>query len=57
MFGGLLLREDGRGTVGAVFALDRGLPEAERLADTLAGVPPLTSIVSRRWSRGGRPVS
>jgi hypothetical protein len=40
-----------------VFALDRELPDTERLLETLASVPPLTSIAGRRWSRGGRPAS
>jgi hypothetical protein len=57
VFGRLLLGEDGREIVGAVFALGREPPDTERLVVTLAVVPPLTSIVSQRWSRGGRPVS
>jgi hypothetical protein len=57
VFGGLLLGEDEPATVGMVFALDRELPDTERLLETLASVPPLTSIAGRRWSRGGRPAS
>jgi hypothetical protein len=57
VFGRLLLGEDGREIVGAVFALGREPPDTERLVVTLAVVPPLASIVSQRWSRGGRPVS
>jgi uncharacterized protein YciI len=55
VFGGLLLGEDDRDTAGLVFALDLGLPETERLVETLGCLPAPTSIVSQRWSRGGRP--
>jgi uncharacterized protein YciI len=55
VFGGLLLGEGDRDTVGLVFALDLGLPETERLVGTLDCVPASTSTVSQRWSRGGRP--
>jgi uncharacterized protein len=54
VFGGFLVGEGERDNVGLVFALDLGLPETERLAGTL-GVPASSSIVSQRWSRGGRP--
>jgi uncharacterized protein len=55
VFGGLLLGEGEGEGVGLVFALDRDLPDTERLVETLAGGPAPTSIVSQRWSRGGRP--
>jgi hypothetical protein len=55
VFGGLLIGEGDRDTVGLVFALDLGLRETERLAGTLGCVPASTSIVSQRWCRGGRP--
>jgi uncharacterized protein len=55
VFGGLLFGEGDPDNVGLVFALDLGLPETERLVETLGSVPASTSIVSQRWCRGGRP--
>ena len=51
----MLLGEGDRDSVGLVFALDLGLPATERLVGTLTRLPSSASIVSQRWSRGGRP--
>ena len=55
VFGGLLLGQGEGETVGLAFALDRDLSDTERLVTTLGCAQASNSIVSRRWSRGGRP--
>ena len=55
VFGGLLLGKGESETVGLAFALDRDLPDTERLVETLGCAQTSTSIMSHRWCRGGRP--
>jgi len=49
VFGGLLLDEDERDSVGLVFAVDLDLPDTRRLVETLGRLPTPTSIRSHRW--------
>jgi uncharacterized protein YciI len=53
VFGGLLVSEDGMGTVGLVAALDVDVVEAKSVIATLA-LPEAATTVSYRWRRGGR---
>lgn len=55
VFGGLLLSDDARDTVGLVLAIDRDLPATEPIVASLDTARTARSIVAQRWCRGGRP--